>query len=323
MNHMQGMDHSAHFMAPEWLLYSIAALFFAGACFYLYRLLRASTVKAVYGWYDWENEIGHGICMLAMASALAPPFLQLPAMFWAITLSLSGGWFLVRALTWGRKLPYNKWWSDWAHVGMCLGMALMFYPLNLGAWFVYLQQAFWLWFAGYYAYETYHDLKKPKALYIGSDLSHLAMGVVMFIMTTCPVALMPMHHNMPGMGNMPGMDVPAVNQLAPAGVVVANDSNFHAEVFTSQQPVVVLFFGSCEKCAQEVHIFDDLAKQLGNRAKFVRINKDGNPNACQLCGVTECPRVMIVSKGSITAAPSTIDVTDKQQLEEFIVNHVQ
>lgn len=176
---MQHMHHNDMFMAPAWVIFTLAAIFFAGACFYLFRLLSASTVKKVYGYHDWENEVGHGICMLAMAGALAPAALQLPAMFWTVTLSASALWFLARALTWGRKLAHNKvWWWDWAHVGMLSGMALMFYPLDLGAWFTGVQAAFWLWFASYYSYETYHDLKAPKALYLGSDCSHLLMGVV-------------------------------------------------------------------------------------------------------------------------------------------------
>lgn len=113
-----------HFMLPEWSLCIVAVLFFAGACFYLYRLLHPDTVRAVYGWTDWENEIGHGICMLAMSSAVAPRFLQHPAFFWAITLSFSAAWFLVRKLTWGRQLSYNKQWWDSALVGMLAWAAI-------------------------------------------------------------------------------------------------------------------------------------------------------------------------------------------------------
>jgi len=198
---MDSMDASMGgmpYMAPLWLIYSLCGLFFAGGLFYYYRLVKPASVKAVYGYYDWQNEVGHGLCLLAMASALAPPLWQLPAPFWATILSLAALFFLVRACTFGRKLPYNKWWWDWAHVGMLGGMAVMFLPVDTG-YFSYVLEAFWLWFASYYVYSLVHDLAEPKVYYVGSDLSHLAMGIVMFIMTAFPMTLMAPGASMPGM----------------------------------------------------------------------------------------------------------------------------
>lgn len=226
MNTMQSMNMVGAYMAPVWLIYGLSACFFAGSLFYLYRLLSPAVVKLSYGCYDWQNEVGHGICMLAMAFALAPAALQLPSSVWAISLTVSGLFFLLRAVSWGRKLPYNKWWWDWGHVGMLLGMAVMFMPIDVGC-LVYVLEAFWLWFASYNVYQLFLDLKQPKALYIGSDVSHLAMGFVMFIMTFAPMALMApgadmsmpgmicspnMHMSQPAdahrMPDMPGMDIP-------------------------------------------------------------------------------------------------------------------
>ncbi len=198
MDHTQ-MHSCCHSMSqtPEWLLTSLAALFFAGFLFYLYRLISPQKVKAVYNHSDWQNEVGHGLCMLSMAAMLAPALIPISASAWTYILSFGCSFFLLRAVSWGRKRPNYVWWYDWAHVGMLGCMALMFHPLNLGAWFVFLQQAFWLWFAGYYTYELIHDLKSPKFFYLGSDISHLSMGVAMFIMTTWPMALMPnMDHSM-------------------------------------------------------------------------------------------------------------------------------
>lgn len=191
------MDCCSSYMAPQWLLNLLSLFFFSGFGFYMYRLFAAQSVKSVYGYADWENEIGHGICMLSMASMLTPNLFPISAGLWTGILGFGCLWFLTRALTWGRKLPYNIWWWDWAHVGMLGGMALMFHPIDLGSWFVLVQQAFWLWFAGYYTYELYHDLKHPKLFYLGSDISHLSMGIAMFVMTTWPMALMPnMDHSM-------------------------------------------------------------------------------------------------------------------------------
>jgi hypothetical protein len=211
MDSMNASMGGMPYMAPLWLIYSLCALFFAGALFYYYRLVKPDSIKAVYGYYDWQNEVAHGLCLLAMASALAAtPLWQMPAPFWASILSLAALFFLVRACTFGRKLPYNKWWWDWSHVAMLGAMAMMFLPIDTGL-FSYALEAFWLWFAGYYVWSLVHDLLEPKVYYIGSDLLHLAMGIVMFIMTAFPMVLMAPGASMPGMNmsichGMSGMD---------------------------------------------------------------------------------------------------------------------
>lgn len=190
--------------APAWLVYAIAATFFIGFGFYLYRLLFSEQVRATYGYWEPENEIGHGICMLAMAFHLAPDVIASSFTLWAVVLFSGAAWFTARALSWGRRVLYpTKWWWDWAHVGMLLGMALMFYPLNFGIWFAYLQSIFWLWFAGYYAYQIVVDSRHPNMFYLGSDISHFLMGAVMLVMTLWPGLLMSNHHAM-----MPDMIAP-------------------------------------------------------------------------------------------------------------------
>lgn len=195
--HLMSLGSSSMLVAPSWVVYILAAAFFSGFGFYLYRLLFSEKVSAIYGYWDPENEVGHGICMLAMAFHLAPDVIPSSFSLWAALLYAGVAWFTARAVSWGRKVSYpTKWWWDWAHVGMLLGMALMFYPLNLGIWFQYLQAAFWLWFAGYYAYSFVQDSRHPNAYYLGSDASHFLMGAVMLVMTVWPGLLMSNHHAM-------------------------------------------------------------------------------------------------------------------------------
>lgn len=197
----------------------LAALFAAGGLFYVYRLLRPSHVQATYGYHDWENEVGHGLCMLGMVTMLSPALLPIPAIVWTWVLGVAAAWFTARALTWGKKVGYaTKWWWDWAHVLMLTGMATMyagFSPIWLNVPF----GIFWAWLGGYYLYELAHDLRSRKTLYIGSDIAHSAMGIVMLLMVLFPAAMMPgmgdccCHGNMPGMQHEAPMqhDMPGMN----------------------------------------------------------------------------------------------------------------
>lgn len=177
-------------LLPEWLLVTAAIWFFACACFYLYRLLFAESVKAAYGYWDKENEIGHGLCMLGMVTMLSPALLAVPNMIWTLVMIAGCCWFLARAVSWGRRVSYkSKWWWDWAHAIMFGGMALMFGNVS-SLWFAVPLGCFWLWFACYYLYELVHDSRSGQWLYIGSDLAHMSMGAMMLLMTCAPSLFM-------------------------------------------------------------------------------------------------------------------------------------
>src|SRR5262245_21610246 len=93
---------------PVWALTLMGLWFLAGSMFYLYRLLFGSHVKQVYGYHDIQNEIGHGLCMASMVTMLMPSLLPIPGNIWAGILGAGAAFFLARAVSWGRKLPYNK-----------------------------------------------------------------------------------------------------------------------------------------------------------------------------------------------------------------------
>jgi hypothetical protein len=180
---MCGMHTSG---APEWLLLALAVWFFAGSGFYLFRTLFADSVKKVYGYFDLENEVGHGLCLLGMVTMLAPTLLPISATIWTFVLAAASLWFTARALTWGKRVPYaTKWWWDWAHVVMLSGMAIMFAGVTT-FWLTVPLGIFWTWLFGYYSYELVHDVKSRKTFYIGSDLAHASMGLVMLLMTAMP-----------------------------------------------------------------------------------------------------------------------------------------
>lgn len=196
----------------------LAALFAASGIFYAYRLLRPSHVRSTYGYWDWQNEVGHGLCMFAMVTMLSPALLPVSSVAWTWILGATAVFFTARALTWGKHVGYaTKWWWDWAHVVMLGGMAAM-YAGFAPIWLTVPLCAFWAWLFCYYWLELLPDLRSKKTLYIGSDIAHSAMGLVMLLMTLFPAAMMPamgpmchsdgmsgMQHSMPMHHDMPGM----------------------------------------------------------------------------------------------------------------------
>ena len=313
-------SHHGSAIVPEWASGTLAALFVAGAFFYLFRLLRPDVVRRRLGYWDWENEVGHGLCMLAMAAMLAPSFVPIPVLFWLLAFPVGAAWFIVRAFTWGRRLPCNKVSNDLVHSGMLLGMFLMFQPLTLGAWFTIPQVAFWAWFAGHYIRELRMHGRTPVVLQLGSDACHLMMGAVMAGMIMFPAAMILVRTtSMARMSGSVAEQTAGNPSRGDDGVSVLDDRNFTSEVFGTKEPVAVLVFGGCEKCAEEVRIFDSLAHEYtGQPIKFVRISKDESPRSCKMLNVEECPRVCVVTSTGITVAGDKVDVTRTDDLRSFI-----
>jgi hypothetical protein len=329
MNHSQDHLHGpSAFAVPDWALSALAALFFLGACFFIGRLLRPTAVRRRLGHWDWENEVGHASCMLAMAVMLTPStFFQGHETAWSVALGFGAAWFGVRSMTWGRSIPGNRVWADLVHSGMLLGMALMFRPPAPSVIFLGVQVAFWAWFALYYVRQSFRDTRGHAPLRLGSNLAHLAMGAVMVPMTLFPAALMPGHRAGSQGRAVVGRDAtpdpkPLATSDGPARLL--DDGDFSAEVFASSDPVAILVFGGCEKCAEEVCLFDALAREyVGSPLKFVRVNKDDSPRSCETLGVKDCPRVCIVSPRGIAISDEGTDVTDGAQLRLFIAAHLE
>lgn len=314
MGHSQ-MSSGEMLTAPDWLISSLGVLFLAFSLFYFYRLSRPAMVKNAIGFWDWEGEAGHAICMLAMASGLAPWLIPISSLVWSWILGAGTIYYAARALTWGRRLSYNKQWWDWAHSGMYLGMFTMFQTLPIGATANMvlngLLTVFWLWFSGLYIRDSYLDLRARKMLSFGSDLAHLGMGLSMLVMSLMPGFLM--NH---GSHDMMSHEQISICTSAPS-VTMVSDATFDSEVLEAPGPVVVLVYGGCEKCAAEIPIFENAAQKFSNRAKFTVVNKDSSEEACKLLGVKDCPALVIMQDG-IVMATRLNDISDEASLNAFL-----
>lgn len=289
-------------------------LFIAGALFYAFRLCNPGLLKTRNGYFDAENEFWHAACLLGMVACLNPALLPVPPIVWTVLFPIGTIWYLIRAFTYGQRLPYNKLWYDLAHAAMLFGMWWMLASPVQSLWFTVIFTCYWTWFGSYYAVRLYQDCKKPQALSIGQDFAHFAMALVMVLMTASPTLFMPEHHHSKTATNIVD-NVPEIISVA--------DADFDSTVLNANGQVVLLIFGGCENCSLEARVFNGVAEKMkssGERAKFVRMNKEDCPKACTKLKVDKCPKVLIVSQHKVVA---TLDgFADQEELLSFLSAHL-
>lgn len=193
---MESMNHMAHMTDAASsggnFLFFLGLGFLAGVLFYIFRLASPKYLRKVNGYWDPENEFWHGMCLLAMVTMLAPSLVQLfTATVWLYTLPVGVIWYIIRAFGYGKRIPHNKQWYDFAHAAMLFGMWWMFAAPLSAPILTVLFAGYWSWFGGYYSTRIWSDFKKPHWLSFGQDIAHFVMAVVMVLMTLFPATFMP------------------------------------------------------------------------------------------------------------------------------------
>ena len=83
-----------------------------------------------------------------------------------------------------------------------------------------------------------------------------------------------------------------------ASVVNANETNFHDEVLTGGQAVLVDFWASwCGHCSRLAPVMDELAQEIGDKVKVVKVNVDENRGLAQKYGVMGLPTMIVFKDG--------------------------
>ena len=94
-----------------------------------------------------------------------------------------------------------------------------------------------------------------------------------------------------------------------------NDKNFEAEVLKSDKPVLVDFWAPwCGPCQTMGPIIDELAKEIGDKAKVGKLNVDENPDTASKYGVMSIPTTKIFKDGKIVK--EFVGVQNKDALKE-------
>lgn len=103
--------------------------------------------------------------------------------------------------------------------------------------------------------------------------------------------------------------------------VAVTDSDFENEVLQSDKPVVVDFWAEwCGPCKQLSPVVDELAEDMKDSVKVVKVNIDDAPEAPTKYGVRGVPTLMIFKGGQVV--DTRVGGMPKSQLQEWIEGQV-
>ena len=96
-----------------------------------------------------------------------------------------------------------------------------------------------------------------------------------------------------------------------------SDTSFESDVLQSTAPVVVDFWAEwCGPCRMIAPALEEIAEQLGDKVKIVKLNVDENPNVAAKYGIMSIPTLMMFKNGEI--ASRQVGAAPKQKLAQWI-----
>ena len=96
-----------------------------------------------------------------------------------------------------------------------------------------------------------------------------------------------------------------------------NDQDFESEVLKADGPVMVDFWAEwCGPCKALSPIVDEVAGEMGDKIKVVKVNIDDNPNAPTQYGVRGIPTLMVFKDGQVV--DTRVGGMSKSQLSEWV-----
>jgi thioredoxin 1 len=100
-----------------------------------------------------------------------------------------------------------------------------------------------------------------------------------------------------------------------------SDANFESDVINASTPVVVDFWAEwCGPCRMIAPALEEIAADLGEKVKIVKLNVDENPKTAAKYGIMSIPTLMMFKNGEI--ASRQVGAAPKQKLQQWISSGV-
>lgn len=98
---------------------------------------------------------------------------------------------------------------------------------------------------------------------------------------------------------------------------IVTDDSFHAQVISSDKPVLVDFFAEwCGPCKMMAPALDELSEEMADRVTIVKIDAEESPEAPSKYGIRGFPTMLLFKNGEVAA--SKMGAMRKSELKAWI-----
>ncbi len=103
--------------------------------------------------------------------------------------------------------------------------------------------------------------------------------------------------------------------------LAVDDSNFQAEVLSSDKPVLVDFWAIwCGPCKMIAPIVEELAGEYDGKLKVAKMDVDANPRTAMQYGIRSIPTLLIFKGGQVVE--QIVGAVPKRHLTEKVTPHL-